>query len=49
MLPGSGNRPRYTPEENPKPLEDMEEGGVCRGERSEGKGEKCQSADDLKV
>jgi hypothetical protein len=31
MLPGRGNRPRYTPEEKPKPLEGMEEGRSMKG------------------
>ena len=38
MLPGNGNRPRYTPEENPKPLEDMEEGRSMKGRKVRGEG-----------
>jgi hypothetical protein len=49
MLPGSGSRPRYTPEENPKPLEDMEEGRSMKGDRPEGKGKERQFADVPKV
>ena len=38
MLPGSGYRPRYTPEENPKPLEDMKEGRSMKGRDARGEG-----------
>ena len=37
------------PEENPKPLEDMEEGRSMKGERPEGKGKERQFADVPKV
>ena len=38
MISGSGNRPRYTPGREPKPLEDMEEGRSMKGKevREEG-------------
>jgi hypothetical protein len=50
MLPGSGNRPRYIPRrelETPRGYGRREE--YEGGERSEGKGEKCQFADVLKA
>ena len=37
---GSGNRPRYPPEENPKPLEDMEEGRNMKGREARREGGK---------
>ena len=37
------------PEENPKPLEDMEEGRSMKGDRPEGKGKERQFADVPKV
>ena len=40
MIPGSGCRPEYPPEENPKPLEAIEEGRSMKGRGARGEGER---------